>query len=106
MPGCKTGLAGNLVCGGLARKPCSQAPEAAIDPSAWADKVGSLSELWRHLLRRNVYASMEQYTKVELLEGENQYRAEGLGMQVTMTWAWCVVFSLHVAGCLSMVYTV
>ncbi len=44
-----------------------------------------MSDLWRHLLRRNVYASMEQYTKVELLEGENQYRAEGLGMQVTMT---------------------
>eukprot|EP00891_Asterochloris_glomerata_P000046 jgi/Astpho2/46/Aster-07498 len=30
---------------------------------------------------KNVYDSMEQYTKVELLEGENQYKAEGFGMQ-------------------------
>ena len=45
--------------------------------------ASSLSDLQDDLLCRNVYESMEQYTKVELLEGENQYKAEGFGMQVT-----------------------
>ena len=54
----------------------------SLIPSAWADKAGLLSHLWRHLLCRSVYESMEQYTQVELLEGENQYRAGGFGMQV------------------------
>ena len=46
------------------------------------DKACCLSDLGRHLLRRNVYESMERYTQVELLDGDNQYRAEGFGMQV------------------------
>ena len=53
------------------------------------DMAGSLSDLWHHLLCRNVYESMEQYTKVELLEGENQYKAEGFGMQVKFALAFC-----------------
>ena len=74
------------------------ATDLSLIPSAWMDTEGSLSDLRRHPLCRNVYESMEQYTKVELLEGENQYKAEGFGMQVTLALACCVGSSLQV-GC-------
>ena len=93
----------SIVCQGCVGSHATSAPEAvSLIPSAWADKAGSLSDLWRHLLRRNVYESLEQYTKVEPLAGENQYMAEGFGMQVRLTPAWCAVCSLHVACSLSM----
>ncbi len=31
---------------------------------------------------RDIYASFDRYTEVERLEGQNQYKAEGLGLQV------------------------
>lgn len=33
---------------------------------------------------KDIYASFDQYTATELLEGENQYRAEGNGLQVNI----------------------
>ena len=46
---------------------------------------------------------MEQYTKVELLAGENQYKAEGFGMQVTLAWTCCTESGTQLAGSISMV---
>lgn len=66
----------------------------------------SLSDLRHHLPCRNVYDSMEQYTKVELLEGENQYKAEGFGMQVTLALACCLKSSLQLACSISIVFKV
>ena len=69
----------------------------ALTSSAWTDIAGSLSDVWHHLLRRNVYQSMERYTKLELLEGKNQFKPESFGMQVRLASAWCTVSSLQFA---------
>ena len=57
--------------------------------------------MW-HLLRRSVYQSMERYTKLELLKGKTQYKAEGFGMQVRLAYSEQLAFCLHI----SMVYGV
>ena len=47
---------------------------------------------------------MELYTKAELLEGENKYKAQGFGMQVRLTSACYTKSSLQVTCSVSMVF--
>ena len=38
---------------------------------------------------RNMYESFDKYVEVENLEGQNQYMAEGHGLQVWCPWPHC-----------------
>ena len=106
MPGSKAGLAVESSFARVAWESHATSAAEAISliASAWLDMAGSWSDLRRHLLCRNVYESMEQYTKVELLEGENQYKAEGFGMQVRLALTCCTQSSSQGACSSSMAY--
>ena len=43
---------------------------------------------------KDVYASFAKYTEVEMLDGQNQYKAEGHGLQVRPTPAHSVLHAL------------
>ena len=87
---------------GWCGKPCHQRSRGCLlIPSALMDRLCGLSDLGRHLLRRNVYESMERYTQVELLDGDDQFWAEGCGLQVKTALACsmkCSTHNLLVAG--------
>ena len=44
---------------------------------------------------KNMYESFDKYVEVENLEGQNQYMAEGHGLQVWCPWPHCDIPCFH-----------